>query len=330
MAGADTRREKITALLLLLCMTLLILTGCGTNKTEKSGYAETLEIQNFTYTGEPRTIRLNHVPRRIIVCGTSAIDTLLALGQKDHIVGAVVSDKRDLEKYRAILGKDLVTDHVFSQEEALLRKPDFILAWRMYFSDKQIGSQEFWKSRNADTYIQEASGPIPSLKGFPPCTIDSEKQFIRNMGKIFQKEEEASGYLKDIDEGLENARKEIKSPKVLAIEFMGKNIEVFGKKLLSGDIVKEIGGEIVDFGNPFISREQLVMSDADVIFIIYHGDEAAGKKAASFLSQPIYSHIRAVQEGRIYPLEYTRIVAPGVNVVDTIRYMESCLSEQKK
>lgn len=43
------------------------------------------------------------------------------------------------------------------------------------------------------------------------------------------------------------------------------------------------------------------------------------------LGRRIYQHIPAVQQGKIYPINYNEIVAPGCNLVQTLRYIRQCL-----
>lgn len=310
---------------LCLACTLLTLLGCGHSEQPKAQQAG-CKIENYTFTAEPHMLTFKAKPQRVVVAGNSALDTLIALGEQDSIVAAVMTERMDEQYYKKQLPKTEIFVNPLSKETLFQYRPDFILGWRRFFSDKQLGNTTFWDSRGVPAYIQEASGPIPALENFPPCTIASEKRFIRNMGKIFQKEAKAEALVAGIDAEILKAPKTGDTkPKVLVVEFLGKRIEVFGPKLLSGDIVKALGGELVAYDQPFISKEELVLLQADVIFVVHHGQQELKELALKEMHSPIYGNIKAVKEKKIYPLAYKQIVAPTVKLKDTLAYMRECM-----
>lgn len=311
-----------------LLLGLLLSSGCGETDKKTGSEAEKLKIENYTFSGAAHSLVFTAKPKRVVVAGNSAIDTLIALGEQESIVAAVLSEKTKEQHYKKLLPKVDLQAQSFSQESVMAYKPDFILGWRRYFGDKQMGNTTFWASRRIPAYIQEASGPIPSLEGFPPCTIASEKKFINNMGKVFHKEQRAAELVKEIDVELAKVKDYSgKKPRVLVVEFLGKRIEMFGPKLLSGDIVKALGGELVFYEQPFISKEELLMLDADIIFVVHHGQEYLRDLAIKEMYSPIYNNINAVKNKRVYPLAYEMIVAPTVKLKDTIRYMRQKMYE---
>lgn len=117
-------------------------------------------------------------------------------------------------------------------------------------------------------------------------------------------------------------------PRVLVVEFINGNIEVFGKNLLSGDIITKLGGDVIDYGYPFISLEKLIQSEADIVFVVYHGKDLEKNIALRKMNDPIFHNIKAVREGNVYPLNYNSIVATGVNTVKTINYIKEKLASQ--
>lgn len=207
------------------------------------------------------------------------------------------------------------------KETALIQKPDFIIGWRMSFREGALGDVSFWKEKNIPVYIEENSGPVPAVDPFPPCTVDSEMNFIRNMGAIFDKEETAAQVIDEIESVLRELQKKAKGERpvrVLTIEFMGDKIEVFGDKLLSGDIIKRLGSFNINYEVPFISAEELRTADPDVIFLIYHGGNTDREIAKSHFEEAPLFYLRAVQMGRIYPLEYKYVCATNVKTGESI------------
>ena len=305
-----------------LCM------GCSLNdknsiKSIEIKNEKVKSFDNFTFNGEKRLIHITGVPKRAVICGNNAADTLLALGADDCIEMIVLTEPIHVDQFKKRFPKAKVEVRPPAKEEMLSIKPDLIVGPRRFFSDKVLGNPEFWGERKIAAYIQEGSGPIPTLANFPPCTIESEKQFIRNMGRIFDKEESAGQYIEKIDEELRDARKLHKHPKVFAVEFIGRNIECFGEKLLIGDIVKNLNGEIISFEHPFLSKESLYFIDADVVFVIYHGGKEEEELAFKNVKASPLNRLPAVREGRLYSINYADIVGPGINLLRTIKYVKS-------
>ena len=206
--------------------------------------------------------------------------------------------------------------------------PDFILGWRMSFRKGALGDTGFWRERNIPVYIEENSGPVPAVDPFPPSTVETEMRFIQNMGRLFQKEEVADGIVRNIqsalDEGIAKSR-EAPARRVITIEFMRDKIEVFGDKLLSGDIIRKLGSTNIQFDTPFISREELRVCGADTLFIVYHGNEQEGANALAQIQVPEFSDIPAVKNGRVFLLPYRNVCASHVYTAQTIREISNGL-----
>lgn len=318
----------------IICTMLLfvfIISGCGflpDIPEENTGNSKKI-IENFNFDGTKRSFSINYIPQNIIVCGNNAADTLIAFEEGSKISTLILTNTYDKEKYVEVLPQAKIYTAGISQEAAVELKPDFILAQRRFFDDKALGSNMFWSNNGVMTYIQDASGPIPSLGNFPKCTVESEKNFINNMGKIFGKEDIANKFNKEINNAMTTENNIDKlHPKVLVVEFINGNIEVFGKKLLSGDIITQLGGDIVDYGYPFISLEKLMQSEADIVFVVYHGKDIEKNIALRKMNDPVFHDIKAVREGKVYPLNYNGIVATGVNTVNTINYIREKLTSQ--
>lgn len=326
----DKGSEIMKILYCVLAAIAIFITGCG-QKYGENPQASSISIMNYTFDAKPHALYFDHLPSRVVVCGNSAADTIMALGAGKRIRAVSLTDSTNKKNYQEQLPQAIISGQFLSKEEAVMMEPDLIVGWRRFFDPKQLGDTTEWGKRGVPAYIQEASGPIPSLGNFPPCTIESEKAFITNMGKIFQEESKARHYVEEIDKEIQQAKNEAGGhrPKVLVLEFMGRSIEVFGKSLLTGDILEKMDCDVVEFDSPFISKEELLTVDADVIFLIYHGTQKEGEQMKLKLSEPMYQQIRAVQSGKVYLLSYDRIVAPGIHTAETIRYMRTSIFNQK-
>lgn len=284
--------------------------------------AGTTTINNFDFDGKPTQIQAQGIPERVIVARPEILDALLALRTENYICAAYITrDKAEqIPELQKKMPKAVFYTSEMDRETALMLHPDFILGWRMSFRKGALGDTEFWRERNISVYIEENSGPVPAVDPFPPSTVETEMRFIQNMGQLFQKEE-ANGIVRNIqsalDEGIAKAR-EAPARRVITIEFMRDKIEVFGDKLLSGDIIRKLGSTNIQFDTPFISREELRMCGADTMFIVYHGNEQEGANALSQIQVFEFSDIPAAKNGRVFLLPYRNVCASHVYTAQTI------------
>ena len=308
--------------IIFVCICLLC-SACGPQDAAGKSYGVT-SVANYNFFGEPINVKVKQAPQKILVCGNSGAKTLLALGAGEQITAVVLTDAGEREALQKQLPQAKIYTQPLQLEAATLLAPDFILGWRRYFADNQLGDTTSWIAKGIPAYIQDASGPIPAKGKFPACTIASEQKFIRNMGLVTGRTQLAEALLQQIDTELQVITA-IRPQKVLFVEFLGGNIEVFGDDLLSGDIVRHYGSSLISYSAPFISQEELMNMPAEKIFVVYHGGEVQKNSALAQLANPLYQHIPAVQQGKIYPINYNEIVAPGCNLVQTLRYIRQCL-----
>lgn len=305
-----------------VCLCLLC-SACGLQDAAGKSDGVT-SVANYNFFGEPINVKVKQAPQKILVCGNSGAKTLLALGAGEQITAVVLTDAGEREALQKQLPQAKIYTQPLQLEAATLLAPDFILGWRRYFADNQLGDTTSWIAKGVPAYIQDASGPIPAKGKFPACTIASEQKFIRNMGLVTGRTQQAEALLQQIDTELQ-VKTAIRPQKVLFVEFLGGNIEVFGNDLLSGDIVRHFVSSLITYSAPFISQEELMTMEAEKIFVVYHGDEVQKNSALAQLANPLYQHIPAVQQAKIYPINYNEIVAPGCNLVQTLSYIRQCL-----
>lgn len=309
-----------------ICITLCLLcSACGPQDAADSKAGIT-SVANYNFLGEPIRIEVKQVPQKMLVCGNSGAKTLLALGAGEQIAAVVLTDAGEREALQKQLPHAKIYTQPLQLEAATLLAPDFILGWRRFFAANQLGDTVTWIAKGVPAYIQDASGPIPAKGNFPACSIASEQNFIRNMGWVTGRTKQAEKLLQQIDMELQ-VKAAIKPQKVLFVEFLGGNIEVFGDDLLSGDIVRHYGSSLITYSAPFISQEELMTMPAERIFVVYHGGEGAKQAALAKLENPLYQHLPAVQSKHIYPLNYNMIVAPGSELIHTLRYIKNCLEQ---
>lgn len=112
-----------------------------------------------------------------------------------------------------------------------------------------------------------------------------------------------------------------KRPRALVIEFMGKEVRVYGEKSLAGNIVKELHGELLAEKQRAIGLEQVVELDPDVIFVVVtefnYGREQDVLDRVN--KHKALKHLRCVQQGRVIALPLYSIYSSGVRTYDGIK-----------
>ncbi len=318
---------KIKFKLLALCSLILVLSGCFPEERVISSIDTKkiyTEVSNYNFMGEEAVLRFTDIPKRVLVTRPEILDVLAALDVGDRVVMASFPRNMvgQMPDYKKLFPKTELTINDLDKETAVMQRPDFIIGWRRSFRKGGLGSTEYWRDKGVPVYIEENSGPIPAMDPFPPGTVKSEIDFIYNMGKIFGKEKEAAVEIEKIKNALYQAKEmaSYKEPKrVLSIAFMKDYIEVFGDKLLLGNIINILGSKNINYPYPFINGEQFLKTDPDVIFVIYTGGTREAEMAMKRLLKEPYAKMRAVKNNKIHLINYKYICAANVRTPVTIK-----------
>ena len=97
--------------------------------------------------------------------------------------------------------------------------------------------------------------------------------------------------------------------KVVVVEFMKDSIWNYDKTMLVGDMVAQMGGELMDLPSD-IGAEDLLNANPDVLFII--GDD---EKVANFMADEAYASLSAVQNNRVFPLDLSDVYTSGIRTI---------------
>lgn len=222
--------------------------------------------------------------------------------------------------YRSLMKKyDRPIDHVLFQttgelnlEAVLYLQPDLILGWRSTFSPKYLRSTDWWAQRGVHTYISATSNHTA-----PVGTIDDEIQYMKDMGRIFHKEDEVAVYLQHLQEYLDRlAAFTSDKPKktVAVIEGNGRNITNYDPHWLVGDLIKRCHGEM-PIASSRISAEELLMVNPDVIFVVTFSEHTESF-VAQLLHDPKFHSLRAVSTKQVYPIPLYLMYTTGFSTID--------------
>ncbi|EGT3615778.1 heme ABC transporter substrate-binding protein IsdE [Clostridium perfringens] len=142
-------------------------------------------------------------------------------------------------------------------------------------------------------------------------TLDGLKTSISTLGERFNKTEKASEILNELkgkEDEFSNLSKEEKKNVLLVFAAPGSMMIATPSSYI-GNLVEKVGANniVKDDKGPFVSysNEEIVKLNPDMVLVMTHGMPEQAKKMAEekFASDPAWSRIEAVKEGKVYYLE---------------------------
>ena len=142
-------------------------------------------------------------------------------------------------------------------------------------------------------------------------TLEGLKTSISTLGERFNKTEKANEILNELkvkENEFVNLSKEEKKDVLLVFAAPGSMMIATPSSYI-GNLVDKIGANniVKDDKKPFVSysNEEIVKLNPDMVLVMTHGMPEQAKKMAEekFASDPAWSRIEAVKEGKVYYLE---------------------------
>ncbi|MCR1964391.1 heme ABC transporter substrate-binding protein IsdE [Clostridium perfringens] len=142
-------------------------------------------------------------------------------------------------------------------------------------------------------------------------TLEGLKTSISTLGERFNKTEKANEILNELkvkEDEFVNLSKEEKKDVLLVFAAPGSMMIATPSSYI-GNLVDKVGANniVKDDKKPFVSysNEEIVKLNPDMVLVMTHGMPEQAKKMAEekFVSDPAWSRIEAVKEGKVYYLE---------------------------
>ena len=289
-----------------------------------------LEIEVTDQEGNTYTQIFEKAPERIITNNLSSIEILLQLGLKDKIVGTTkpdnvvtgefADDVKDIEVIgdKMTISKEVVAGHA----------PDIVVGRAMAFDDESMGSVTTLNDLGIQTYIQTAS----NMTSNPPLTsvIDD----VLTLGKIFNVNERAKEYAKELEERYETVTGQVKARSgdkqltlmpIVAYDATNASFSIFNisgglqSDLLSKlNVVSAIEGSSAD-----PSLETIISTNPDIILYVKADRNASLDEVAvkSIMNEPLLKDVNAIKENRVYTTTYDDFMDYGVRIFDTFEML---------
>lgn len=281
-------------------------------------------ITNYDYAGNPVEYTYRKAPERVICVYQGCIETMIALGLEDHVLASYGLDNGVKDEWKDGFGRMNYDSSVFApdKETVTLLEPDMIFSWDSYFGEKKLGDVYEWNRKGVATYISANSGAAKIR------TLENEYNDILNIGRIFDAEEKAKELVDKMKQQVEDtlaAAKGQEAVRVAVLEPISGKITNYAANSLAGDMVTQLGGQLVKPEGNEMGKEDLVAGDPDVIFVVYMayaGDDPETVKAqqlSAIQDDPALASLSAIQSGRVYPVMLGDTYASGPRTGDGIR-----------
>ncbi|MGG7057400.1 ABC transporter substrate-binding protein [Clostridium nigeriense] len=329
--------KNLTAILLSV-MLILVLVSCGRGNQEEAndfsdGQAQAnddanypITITTYNYSKEPVELTFYKAPEKVVAIYQNSIETMLALGLEDKIVAAAGLDHDVKDEYKEAFSKiNYLEEFTPSKETIIMEEPDFILGWYSLFDNKRLGDIDYWNESGVNTYISLNSGVAKER------TIENEITDILNIGKIFNVEDKAQAIVDNITSTIKEVSEKVSSEEkqsAMVVEFYDEDIYTYGVKTLAGDMLTQLGAEILNPEGGNIGAEDLIKLNPDCIFISYmdRGDEnVALEEINKILNNPAFASLSAVKNGRVYAIPLGDMYSSGIRTIDGINTFASGL-----
>lgn len=307
------------------CMQSCVLTPISKNVSGSK--AKSVEIATYSSDGNSKNIVFNEIPARVVLDINNDLETLLAFGQGGRV--ALTSVKKESAFYRQMQEKypeelqkvQQFSTHNLDMETVVAAQPDLIIGWKSTFSPSWLRTTSWWEKRGINTYIVATSN-----KTVPEGTVEEECQYLLDMGRIFREEDKAKCYVNEIHTEISKIKEELKGrnhPTVMVIEMTKRYIINYDRNWLVGDMVESLGGKM-PVASLRLGQEDLLYYDPDVIFISYYSK--ATESASKYLMEdPKFKSMKAVKNGRIYPLKFNLMYTTGVRTAEGLRTIKQGL-----
>lgn len=293
-----------------------------TSAPENSHYPVT--ITNYNYAGEPVTYTYTQAPQRVVAVYQGSIESMIALGLEDHVVASYGLDNEVKAEWQEGFAQMNYQADVFApdKETVTLLQPDLILSWGSLFSEKNLGDTAAWNAKGVGTYMNSNTCPGGSR------TLENEYTDLLNLGKIFDVEDRAEALVAEMRQEIESTLQAVEgrpAVRTAVVEPIGGTVTNYGANTLAGDIVTQLGGQLVQPEGSEMSKEALVTADPEVIFVVYMAysgedpETVMASQLAAITEDPALASLSAVQNGRVYPVMLGDIYAAGPRTVDGIR-----------
>lgn len=297
--------KQILLLSLSTALLLSSLTACGSPAASSSASspstAQSSAAQGYTFTDDlGRTVTVEQ-PERVAALIGSFADVWCLAGGQDTLVAAAHDAWTSFDLGLNDTVADLGAVKEPNLEVLLAAQPDFILASCNTTADLELQST-----------FENAGIPVAY---FDIQSFDDYLNMLKICTDLTGCPESYETYGLEVQSQVEAAKKrqDGSAPTVLTIRATGSSCKVKGSSdFLLGEMLADLGCvNVADSETSLLeelSLEAILAADPDYIFVVLQGSDSTDAQETlekALLSNPAWSSLRAVQEGRFHTLEHS-------------------------
>lgn len=287
---------------------------------EQSSYYP-IELDTYNSLREPITLTIEKAPEKVYVACQNNIEIMLRLGLEDKIAACYGLDGEIAEDLKGVFETVNYLEKGLPKEDVIAMEPDCIIGWSSLFSDKRLGSTDYWHEKGTNTYmaLNSACRPRGTVQ-----KVEDEMQDILNIGKIFNVQDKAQQLVKEIEVEIEKVQKYIEGKEkveIAVLEDESDSYRVYGANTLGGDVAVHAGAKLKvgSEGSSNISAEDLVAANPEAIFMVwYEGFLSPEEVVESITKNPAFASLDAVKNDKVFPLNLTNIYCSGLRTKDGV------------
>lgn len=295
----------------------------NTTETPNSDhYPVTIMTPNLK--GELVEMVFDKAPERVVLAYQGTIETMIALGLENHVIASFGLDEPVKPEFEAGFANINYDDSIFTPdlETIISLQPDFIFAWGSIFGETRLNDITTWQDRDVNCLVSANTNSY-----YKPYNIENEYQTILDIGKIFNVEEKAETLVNEMKSKIEitlEKSQNLEKPTVLAIEFLEGQIRNYSSDTIIGNMIEELGGELLLTESENFSKEDLITANPDIIFVInVLSLEESG--ANEIIEDTALASLNSVTNERVYDVMLGDVYASAVRTIDGINTIVNAL-----
>lgn len=304
-------------LLLVLCVAMLALAGCGSqgaDKTASNAYATITDDMG-------RTVELAKRPERIVVTSASFLEPLEAVGGAELVVGRPDSKTKmpEYAKNLASVGKVYQID----VEQVLACSPDLVIV-NKGMNEKLVDTMQ---ANNIPVIVLD-------MKSY-----DDVKNEVKVLAQVTGEKDKGEQLVQSMDDKIAAVKAKIPQDKrrVSIIHSTNQGLTVQLDGSIAGSIANMLGWENVASGSAPLEKnpdaapyslETLVEQNPELLFVTSMGklSEIKASMDETMRSNPAWQSVQAVSAGRVFYLPQDLfLLSPGVHYPEAVETMAKCV-----
>lgn len=327
----STRPTTPRALLALpAALAVVALTACGTASADGDAVPDPGTASSTAGTGfEPVTldncgteVTVETPPERVVAIKSTSIETMLALGLEDRLIGTAFLDGPVREDWTAAYDAvPVLSDKVPGQEALLAAQPDFVYAgWESNFSADGAGERDALQGLGVGTYVSPAACKEPDYMP-DPLTFEGLFDEQREIASVFGVEDRAEDLIAEQQAALDSVEPPAEETTALWYS-SGTDTPYVGAGIGAPQMMLDAAGLtniFADVHDTWTSAgwEQVVAADPDVIVLVDATWNTAESKIALLEGNAATHQLTAVREHRYLTVPFPAAEA-GVRNADAV------------